>query len=284
MRIKRIPNSSKRLIGIMMIKNENDMLRETLNNLTKIYDRIFILDGTEPEEEFYKGNKILNEFEEVKLVLRDSETKGPFPLRDGARKYLLERVREDYGKNNWIGVLHGDELYTKDPRLLLKNVNPKKAPVIKIRLCHFFLHSDDEMNWGKLKNYPVEKRVTHYMWPGTPEDRLFYDNGKINYDPKKHKLVVPYGHHVKRIMMDDFIIKQYNYRNPEQMELRAKQRIESTWQNNHYGHIYNDKKYFVDSLHIPGYEKCGYDNKREIDPSKWSKPRSINEFPLPVLK
>lgn len=285
--VKILPNfdPSQRMIGIMMIRNENDMLRETLTNLTKVYDRIFVLDGTMPEEEFLKGKKIMEEFQEVKFILRDADTAGPFPIRDGARKYLMEEVRKRYGVNNWVGILHGDEMYSKDPRPLLKEINPYRTPVVMIRLCHFFLHSNDGPKWEVLKEKPVEERVTHYMWPGTPEDRFFYDFGKTNYEPSRHSLVVPYPQvYVSRKMINDFIIKQYNYRTPEQMAERASQRIKSSWQSNHYQHIYKEGLCFTDSLHIPGYEPCGYDNKIIKDESKWSKPRSIKSHPLGFLE
>ena len=275
---------SEKMIGIMMIRNENDILKETLNNLTRIYDRIFVLDGTEPDEEFYIGKAIMEEFEEVKLIIRDADTPGPFPIKDGARQYLLEKVREAHGFNNWIGVLHGDELYSKDPRAILQKINPWITPVVQIRLCHFFLHTDDEKNWEHLALLPVEKRVTHYMWPGTPEDRLFFDDGRFNYDPSRHSLVVPYEWGHGRILLDDFVIKQYNYRTPEQTVGRASQRIISEWQKNHYEHIKNENLIFVDSLHVSGYEPCGYDNVREKDKDKRSKPRSIKYFPISYLR
>ena len=274
---------SERLIGIMMIRNENDILRETLNNLTKTYNRIFVLDGTEPDDEFYIGKAIMEEFEEIKLILRDVDTPGPFPIRDGARQYLLERVRERYGVNNWIGVLHGDELYSKDPRSILRKTNPLTTPVVQIRLCHFFLHPDDEKKWEHLSSLSVERRVTHYMWPGTPEDRLFFDNGMVNYAPSRHSLVVPYEHGHERILVNDFIVKQYNYRSPEQAFSRASQRIKSEWQGNHYEHIKNENLVFVYNLHVPGYKPCGSDNVKERDERKWSKPRSAKDFPLPYL-
>jgi len=274
---------SKRMIGIMMTRNENDILKETLNNITPIYDRIFVLDGTEPEEEFSLARRILEQFEEVKVILRDADTSGPFPIRDGARQYLLQKVRETYGVNNWIGVLHGDELYTQDPRPILTNTNPSISPVVQARLCHFFLHKDDQANWDHIRSLPVEARLTHYMWPGTPEDRFFFDDGRVNYDPSRHSLVVPYDRSRTRILLDAFVIKQYNYRTPEQALRRAKQRIATAWQRNHYQHIAEEKAVFVHSLHVPGYEPCGHDNVNKKNRRDWSKVRSTRKFPLPSL-
>ena len=276
---------SRKMIGIMMIRNENDILKETLQNLVKVYDRIFILDGTEPDEEFLNSKQILEEFDEVKLILRDKDTPGPFPVRDGARQYLLEMVRKRYGVNNWIGILHGDEVYTRDPRQFLRRINPELNPVVRVRVCHFFLHADDADNLEEIKLIPVQERVRHFMWPGTPEDRFFYDDGKCNYDPSRHSVVVPFTEFKYNYKpLDNFIIKQYNFRNPEQMARRASQRIESAWQKNHYEHIARESLFFVDSLHVPGYEPCGWDNKFAEDKSKISKPTSVIERPLHSLE
>ena len=274
---------SNRLIGIMMIRKENDILDETLKNLTITFDRIFVLDGTEPEDEFQAGKKIMEKYPEVELILRDKETPGPFPIRDGARHYLLQEVRKRYGVNNWIGILHGDELYTFDPRVVLGNVNPNETPVVSVRLCHFFLHRDDQEHWTEIKSLPLEQRVTHYMWPGTPEDRFFFDKGLVDYCPARHSLVVPFEHGSGRMTHDYLIVKQYNYRSPRQMYDRACQRIGSCWQSNHYEHIYKEKLFFVNGLHIPGYAPCGADNVRQMDPHLWSKPRSIKQYPLASL-
>ena len=69
-------DSDPRLIGIMMIRSENDILRESLENLTRICDRIVVLDGTEPDQEYAVSSRILGEFDEVEFVIRDRDTAG----------------------------------------------------------------------------------------------------------------------------------------------------------------------------------------------------------------
>src|SRR6266478_3633086 len=189
---RRFVDLQERMIGLMMIRNEVDILDETLTHLVEFFDRIYVLDGTAPEEEYKRSRNILAKYKEVKFVKRDQETAGPFPIRDGARQYLLEAARTDHGTGHWIGILHGDEFFTRDPRLAIRGVDPKVSPVVQVRLCHFFLHSSDQEHWQQLKNLPVSARVKHYMWPGTPEDRVFFDSGHHNYEPSRHSLVVPY--------------------------------------------------------------------------------------------
>lgn len=270
-----------RLIGLMMIRNEVDVLDDTLAHLTQFFDRIYVLDGTAPHEEYERSLQILARYDEIKLVQRDQDTAGPFPIRDGARQYLLKAARAEHGTGHWIGILHGDEYFTRDPRLAIRRVDPAVHPVVQVRLCHFFLHSTDRDRWQCIKDLPVNARVTHYMWPGTPEDRFFYDYGSHDYEPSRHRLVVPYPHGVKRLLLDNFVVKQFNYRSPEQMLSRARQRLDSHWQPNHYRHIVDDDLRFVDSLHVPGYPPCGYDNRNEPCPEKRSRPRCTTDFPLP---
>ncbi len=277
------PARTDRLIGILMIRNENDVLEETLQNITQFYDRIFVLDGTEPESELRVSEAILRSFPEVTFIMRDADTDGPFPIRDGARHYLLEEVRRQYGVGNWIGVLHGDEFYSRDPRPFIALLDPAKVPIIQARLCHFFLHTDDKATWEERKDKPVQDRITHYMWPGTPENRLFYDDGRCRYDPRRHKMIVPYGAGARRMRFDHLVIKQYNYRTPEQMHERAAQRLDSDWQVHHYGHIRDSDMYFVPSLHIPGCEPCGWDNRLIFNSDNLSKPRSTRDYPLPIV-
>ena len=266
-----------RLVGLLMIRNENDILEDVLRNAVVFCDRILVLDGSDPEEHA-RTKRICGRFPEVRSIIRDEETQGPFPLRDGARHYLLKQSRELYGSGRWIAVLHGDEFYTRDPRPFLALADPARTPVVRLKLCHFFLHQRDAKDWARLSRLPVEKRVTAYMWPGTPEDRFFYDDPRFSYDASRHSLVVPYDvTSFARFEPENLVVKQYNYRDPAQMVKRARERIDSRWQSNHYQHIVQDSAIFVESLHVPGYDPCGWDNVVQADADKRSRPRFLED-------
>ena len=111
-----------------------------------------------------------------------------------------------------------------------------------------------------------------------------FRSGTEDYLPERHSLVVPYNAHFNRADVSDFIIKQYNYRSPKQMHKRARQRISSKWQSNHYQHIVREKLFFIESLHVPGYDPCGFDNVLQKDSNKRSKARSMKAHPLPYLE
>jgi len=271
-----------RMIGILMTRQENDMAEEFLANATRLFDRIFVLDGND-DSGFGEASSVYDRYDEIKLVMRDKDISGD-QLKDGARHYLLEEVRKKYGSGHWIGVLHGDELYANDPRPFLGAADHETTPVIEVRLVHFFLHTSDEGTFREKLDMPVEQRITHYMWPGTLENRFFYDDGKCKYDPGVHSRTVPYELEGNKLTVNDIIVKHYNYRSPEQMYARAQERTFSGWQRNHYQHIVQEKLFFIDSLHVPGFDPCGWDNVANRDkPHLWSKPRSTREHPLPCL-
>jgi hypothetical protein len=274
--------STDRMIGILMTRDEDDMVGEFLANITRVCDRIFILDGS-GDEAFARANAVYEKYDEVKWVKRDKDISGE-QLTDGARHYLLEEVRRQYGSDNWIAVLHGDELFSMDPRPLIAEVDHVKTPVIRTRLVHFFLHTDDELTYADRMQLPVQERITHYMWPGSLEDRFFYDDGKCKYDPAEHSRTVPYPVPESVVQLDDIVIKHYNYRNPEQMIARAEQRTSNGWQKNHYQHIVQKHMIFIDSLHVPGFDPCGWDNVAKKDsPELMSQPRCTDEEPLACL-
>ncbi len=220
----------ERLIGLLMIRDEADVLPEMLAEATRWFDRILVLDGTTVQRT--ETDAILAATPEVVFVVRDDQV--PQPVRDGARQHLLDEARHRFGVDNWIGVLHGDELIERDPRPLLASRHPSLDPSIRIRLVHTFLHVDDKEDWDERSRLPVRERLSHCMWPGVPEARFFFDRGDRDYEVGRHSKVVPSSLRAGPLV-DGFTVVQYNERTPGQVLARARQRAESRWQDGHYG-------------------------------------------------
>ncbi len=244
---QRVP---ERLIGLLMIRNESDVLAESLAVATQWFDRIFVLDGTD-EPERAATDAILAATPEVEFVVRDQELATEGPVRDGARQVLLEEVRRRYGVDNWIGILHADEFIEQDPRPLLGATNPVTSPTLRVRLVHGFLHAADEPVWAELTDLPVRQRIRHFMWPGVPETRFFYDNGTRDYEVSHHGKTVPLSFR-NGPLIDGFIVLHFNERSPSQIVGRAEQRRGDGWQQSHYQRFVTEQpETFVESLDSP---------------------------------
>ncbi|MCH7788578.1 MAG: glycosyltransferase family 2 protein [Acidobacteria bacterium] len=238
-----------RLIGLLLVKNEVDILEEMLSNARRWFDRILVLDGT--TEQRPATEAILASFEEVVFIARDEDLLGTAPTRDGARQYLLDEARRRYGVDNWIGVLHADEFMEQDPRPMLASRHPTLDPSIRVRLVHAFLHVDDERNWSQLANLPVRDRLRYCMWPGVPEARFFFDAGDRDYEIHRHSKVIPHSFRPGPLI-DGYTIVQFNERTPEQVIARANQRMADGWQTGHYARFADPtSSAFTDSLDSP---------------------------------
>ncbi|MFT5202498.1 MAG: hypothetical protein ACI9C1_001888 [Candidatus Aldehydirespiratoraceae bacterium] len=267
-------SDGERLIGLLMIRDEDDVLNDTLLATVRWFDRIYVLDGTTDPQRVERTDAILARFPEVRWHTRDAEH-FPTGVTDGARQVLLDRVRDEQGTDNWIGVLHADEFLDQDPRPMLAARHPSANPSIRVRVAHTFLHVDDETKWDSDERVMRDK-VTHQMWPGVPEARFFFDDGSRDFNVDKHSKVVPQSHRPGELV-DGYVITQYNERSPELLVARARQRAASGWQVGHYARLLGDSpEVFVDSLDRPD---SPFAAEFASDPEGPFRPALISEMP-----
>jgi len=260
------------IIGLMMIRDEQDMLVEALKNHSCFCSAILVLDGSCGQSQTITRD-ICNQHPSIIEYWHDDDTGYDQPLRDGGRQFLLERAREIFGLNQWYAVLHGDELWAKDPRAFL--CIPEEPYGVETQLYHFFPHTTERKTWAFPGNGSIESTARWYMMPPGKEHRLFFDSGKHDYVVDQHSTTIPPD--ITRITLP-IPIKQYNYRTPEQSHKRANDRKQSNWQKNHYQHLLNGPEgFFVDSLAVCGHKWLGW------IPAGQGQVTNITANPLPTL-
>ena len=234
------------MIGLMMIRDETDVLEETLRNHTKFCYSILVLDGTEGDQQKLSED-IARSFPQVAGYWRDQDTGLDRPLRDGARQFLLAISRVRWGFRNWHAVLHGDEIWTSDPRNHIVDM-PAGAHGGVVALYHFFPHVSERSTWSFQPGISsIESTSRHYMLPPVREERLFFDAGIYDYEVDRHSKVIPPG--IRSVDLN-IKVKQFNYRQPSQAVDRALSRASNEWQRNHYQHLVEggNESFFRESL------------------------------------
>jgi hypothetical protein len=255
----------KAIVGLMLIKDEQDVLEETLSNHLKFCDMIFVLDGT-----IGTDRDISYSICRDKVYGYWTDEEVGRTIRDGSRQFLLDKARDVVGSNNWYVVLHGDEIWGSDPRPLMMD---EHEIAYAVKFYHFFPHISQRSCWEFGKK-SIEKCCEWYMVPPTPEVRIFFDAG-LNYDYSKHSRTVPIG---LRVEQSDLIVKSYNYRSPEQAHRRAVDRKITGWQTNHYAHLLDSADgFFVSSLAENNMKWNGWLSPGEGDTTN----TKIN--PLPII-
>ena len=100
-------------IGLMMTCNEEDCIREVMDNHVKYFDKILVLDGSSDKTE-----EILRSYPQVKYFLKDKDIIDKLPnkkFEDCARQFLIDKAQEMYGYDGWFTLLHGDEIWYDNP-------------------------------------------------------------------------------------------------------------------------------------------------------------------------
>lgn len=176
-------------IGLMITRDEDDVIEEVMNVNKKYFDKIFVLDGSSDRTE-----EIIRSYSCVKYFLKDKEIIDKLPGRkfeDGARQFLLEKAQQMYPVEGWFTLLHGDEIWHDDPNWVAEQAEKARAEKVNWYVMNFFLHtSDKEKNLEAIKS--VEERVLWYC-PGFLEIRSFRNKAGIYYPLGQKNNVVPQG-------------------------------------------------------------------------------------------
>ena len=241
-------------IGLMLTRNEEDVIAEVMDVNKKYFDKILVLDGSDDRTE-----EIVRSYDCVKYFLKDKDILDQLPNNrfvDGARQFILEKAQAMFPIEGWFSILHGDEVWHDDPNWVANEAEKAHAEKVNWYVMNFFLHTSDKgRDLESIRS--VQERVKWYC-PGYLEIRSFRNKKGIHYDLNKHHLILPEG--IGWQIYKYFpVYKHYPYRSVSQMMKKKKQYI-----NNNFTASYHN---------IQGFDSCfvdilkGYKVARQFDGS-----------------
>jgi glycosyltransferase involved in cell wall biosynthesis len=233
-------------IGLMITRDEEDVIEEVMRVNQKRFDKILVLDGSSDRTE-----EIIRSFACVKYFLKDREIIDRIPGRkfeDGARQFLLEKAQEMFPVEGWFTLLHGDEIMQDAPNRVAEEAERAGAEKVNWYAMNFFLHtSDKEHDLEAIKS--VQERILWYC-PGFLEIRQFKNKPGIRYDLSQRHNVVPRGIGW-RIYKYFPVYKHYPFRSIAQIMRKKQQHSQSGFAES-YQRFANPNRCFVDIL--PNYK------------------------------
>ncbi|MFC1511175.1 glycosyltransferase family A protein [Candidatus Margulisiibacteriota bacterium] len=214
-------------IGLLLTKNEGDILQETIESNKKYFDKIYVLDGSNDN-----SVDILAKYEKEGLCKVWREEKiYPNGAEDHCREFLMHKAQEDYGYEGWFTILCGDEIYHDSPLKIALQAERRKCEFVVWYVMNFFLHEKD---YGKKwpEKTSCQDSVRWYC-PFGLEGRQFKNmpqlywtkNGKWTMNMGRSAL--PNGLKWYKIYPKYGIYKHYNFRSPEQLRKRALDRLKA---------------------------------------------------------
>ncbi|MBM9593920.1 glycosyltransferase family 2 protein [Roseitranquillus sediminis] len=203
-----------RIHGVMLVKNEADVVGDTLRSAARWCDRIYVYDNGSTD----------GSWEIVRELGRTHEAVIPFrqddaPYANQLRAEVLEAVRDDLAPGDWWCKLDADEIYIDHPFNFLTRV-PAHYQLVYGASFQFYFTDRDLAAWEAAPekyaaDVPVEERLRYYM-NNHSEPRFArtlgpgnWINGNASGTP-----VFPW-----RIWL-----KHYQYRSPEQIQKRIENR------------------------------------------------------------
>jgi len=208
-----------KIFGNCLVKNEADMIEETLRHAARWCDRIFVFDNGSTDGTWDKVRALAKS--EVRVVPFKS---SGVPFRDSLRAETFNQFRHECEPGDWWCKLDADELYYDDPRTFLAAVPRQHHVVWGVNFQFYFTDEDVarlEADPGAYPPFtPAEQALRHYRCEYS-ETRFFRYRPGLAWgygSAPRHLGVV----HPRRIRF-----KHYQYRSPEQIELRLRTRQEA---------------------------------------------------------
>jgi glycosyltransferase involved in cell wall biosynthesis len=199
------------------VKNENDILEQTLRAALRWCDQIYVLDNGSTD----------GTWETVRALARQTPAIVPYkqahiPFADSLRDKIYSAFRSRAVEGDWWCILDADEFYIDDPRDFLKAVPHRFNSVWMQRYTYLFTDQDLAAYRRDPRLYdaavPIERRLRHYVVGEYSENRFFRHQVRIA-ELNRYDFMPIYPKRIRQ--------KHFAYRSPDQIRMRLETRREA---------------------------------------------------------
>jgi glycosyltransferase involved in cell wall biosynthesis len=206
-----------KILGILLVKNEVDILEAALVDAARWADRVFVLDngstdGTWELLSSLASDVIVPAYREPRLYQRSF------------RADIFNRFRSEASDGDWWCNMDSDEFYIDDPRTFLAAV-PRRYHVVFKKSVEYrltFEDLDEHQFTGRFEN---DRRLIRYVNPVCLEEmRFFRHYGRLRWEssgPNASDQPRYLGVHYPK----PILARHYRYRSPQQMQERLDIRL-----------------------------------------------------------
>ena len=210
-----------RFHGVMILRDEADIIEQNLTHLLTWADGIYILDlgstdGTwDLVQDFAKRDKRIVPFKRT-----------PYIFSDVLRGYVFDQYRDRIDQGDWVLRVDGDEFYHLTPPQFVEQRLGALETVIWLQWYYFRLgqaevkaYESGDMNVLEDRKRPIEDRRRFYKVSQYSEPRMFRYRRGMRWP---HTASFPY--HAGFVARERIPIRHYPHRDPLQMEARFRLR------------------------------------------------------------
>lgn len=227
-----------KIYAICLVKNEDDVIGQTLVYATRYCDKIFVIDNGSTDQTWHIVQELSKQHPEIVPFVQTLDR-----YDDGLRWLVYDAHHQDLTDQDWWMILDGDEFLAEDPRPVIQEAMKKRADVIDANQIQFYYTDKDYEAWQAgqdNREQPIYMRRRYYRIDNR-ETRFFRNQSTGTWEISflRRKLPVPpwlrsaassdprqtlpsrIGKKLRRRILN----RHYQYRDPEQIEKRLKLRF-----------------------------------------------------------
>lgn len=211
-----------RIHGIMMVKDEGDVVGETLEAAQRWCDAIYVFDNGSTDGTWECVLRMADQSDRVVPFKQDA-----VPFNDSLRGEVFRYYQDRAEPGDWWCILDGDEIYIDDPREFLAAVPERYGEVWSSSYQYYFTDADLDQYEADPEGYlatRVEDRSRYYLNNWSESRFIRHHRGLVwPEDHGEQRYWRPLG--IGATFPRRIRLKHYQYRSPEQMEARLRSRM-----------------------------------------------------------
>ena len=203
--------------GLCIVKNEVDVLQESLISALHWCDHIYVFDNGSNDGTWELVNELANQHLQIVPYKQDDVI-----FSSALRADIFNAFRSNADPRDWWCRLDADEFYIDDPRIFLAKVPDRFQTVWSASFAYYFTDQDAisyQRNPSRYLQITIEQRLRYYLnhWG---EVRFFRHSDDIVWTRTQD-----YGGFPKAVWEGlaypvRIWLKHYQYRSPEQIQRR----------------------------------------------------------------
>jgi glycosyltransferase involved in cell wall biosynthesis len=206
-----------KLNAICIIKNEADIIIETLENALRFCDNIYVFDNGSNDGSWELIRDKAEQDPRVIIAVHSDEI-----YRNQFRNRVYNMYHSEFTSSDWWYILDADEMLTEDPRPMLVKAMQRKKNQMRVWQAQFYFTDHDLGAYEKEdKAQSVSQRRRYYRinWR---EPRFFRNSPGQTWSEDISGKVPPF---CQNLYHPSPICRHYAQRTPEQIKMRREIRI-----------------------------------------------------------
>lgn len=210
-----------KLNAICIIKNEVDIILETLNNALRFCDTIYVFDNGSTDGSWELICRKAAQDPRIVIAAHTDEV-----YRNQFRNRVYNMFHHKFSASDWWYILDADEMLTEDPRPMLVKAMQRNKNQMRVWQAQFYFTDKDLAVYDKEDQSELVSRRRRYYRINWREPRFFRNSPDLTWPEDISGKVPPF---CNRLYHPSPVCRHYAERTPEQIKARREIRLNNPY-------------------------------------------------------